>query len=142
METESDGRRFLRALVRLLEGARHDAGGHGQQARTLAYRAFGRQTARPPQLHRPYPEGNSVREGAQAEGQAAQAIRQRAQPASSAHSYDWHCWRLSIALVAQKAFVPVSASQGHSDGDQRQAETGERKACQPWVALTYCAQWK
>ena len=64
------------ALVRLLESARHDAGGHGQQARTLAYRAFGRQTARPPQLHLAYPEGNSVREGAQAEGQAAQAIQQ------------------------------------------------------------------
>jgi hypothetical protein len=77
METESDGRRILCALVRLLEGARHDAGGHGQQARTLAYRAFGRQTARPSQLHLAYPEGDSFREGAQAEGQAAQAIQQR-----------------------------------------------------------------
>src|SRR3954471_6102619 len=61
--------------------------------------------------------------------------RQRAQPASSAHSYDWHCWRLSMRWLRKKAFVPVSAPQGHRDGDQRQADTSEDKACQPWVGV-------
>ena len=47
------------------------------KARALVHSAFGRQEARPPQLHSPHPEPDSLQESAAREGQAAQALDER-----------------------------------------------------------------
>ena len=59
---------YSRARDMMLEGHRH-------QARAVAHPAFGRQEARPPQLHRAHPESHSLQEGPAREGQAARSAR-------------------------------------------------------------------
>ena len=75
METEPDGSEVLQPLVRLFAGSRHDAQGDRQQARTLVYRAIGRQAASPTQLHLAYSVFDPVQEDLAQKDQASQAIK-------------------------------------------------------------------
>ena len=77
MEAEPDGPGVVRALVRLLQGTRPHARRDRQQGRALAHRAFGRQAAGAPQLHRAHPVADPLQEGAACEGRAAEALDQR-----------------------------------------------------------------
>jgi hypothetical protein len=77
METQSDGSGIIPALVRLFEGPRPHAREDRQQACAVAHRAFRRQAAGAPQLHRAPPVADPAQEGAAREGQAAQAFVQR-----------------------------------------------------------------
>ena len=63
-------------LVRLLARPRHDAQGHGHEARAVVHPALRRQEAGAPQLHRASAEADSLQEGAAREDQAAQALHE------------------------------------------------------------------
>ena len=54
---------FVRALVRVLAGARHDARGDRHRVCALAHRPLGRQAARAPQRHPPPAEPDPLQEG-------------------------------------------------------------------------------
>ena len=62
VEAQPDGRRVVDPLVRLLPRPRPDAGSHRHRARAMVYRAFGRQEAGPPELHRASSEPDPLQE--------------------------------------------------------------------------------
>ena len=76
MEAQSDGRRVVDPLVRLLPRPRPDAGSHRHRARAVVHRALGRQEAGPPELHCPSSEPDSLRRSAAEESEVAQAVEQ------------------------------------------------------------------
>ena len=75
VEAEPDGRRVVRALVRLLQGARPDVRAHRHGSVALVHCPFGRQEARAAECHRAHPVADSLQEDASREGQAAGALR-------------------------------------------------------------------
>lgn len=74
MEARPDGSGIVPAPVRLFAGSRYDAQSHRRRLCAVAYRAVGRQEARPTELHLDAARRHFLQEDIAAEGQAAETL--------------------------------------------------------------------